>query len=396
MADSAPVPSFLVQNYARNDLRFVRGQGCWLEDDRGRRYLDAFAGVAVCALGHSHPALTATIARQAATLIHVSNHFQIPEQENLAAAIVPQAFPGQMLFCNSGAEANEAAYKAVRVWGNVVHGGRKTRVISFTGAFHGRTIGALALTANPKYREPFAPLPPVEFLPYGDAGALTQAMSKDVAGVFIELVQGEGGVIIPPPGFLAHLRQLCDQHQALLVIDEVQTGLGRTGRAFAFQHEGIIPDIMTLAKGLGGGVPIGAALFGKQACDLLKPGMHGTTFGGNPLACAAALTVVEHVLKPDFLAQVMERSQQLDMGLRSLLGSSALAVRGRGLLIGVQLKSDPKPLIDAAREHGLIVGPSGNNTLRIAPPLIISAVEVDQLLERLGHAWRQVATIYET
>lgn len=390
MVPSASTSSFLVQNYARNDIRFVRGQGCWLEDDRGRRYLDAFAGVAVCALGHAHPALVETIARQAATLIHVSNHYQIPEQERLAAAIVPKAFPGRMLFCNSGTEANEAAYKAVRVWDNIVHGGRKPRVISFLGAFHGRTIGALALTANPKYREPFAPLPPVAFLPYGDTAALEKAMGDDVSGVFIEPVQGEGGVIVPPAGFLARLRTLCDRHQALLVVDEIQTGMGRTGRAFGYQHEGMVPDIITLAKGLGGGVPIGGALFGERCGELLKPGMHGTTYGGNPLACAAALTVAQQVLTDGFLAGVEARAEQLMAGLRRVFGAAALEVRGRGLLIGVQFAQDPKPLIDAAREHGLIVGPSGMNTLRLAPPLIISAAEVEQLLERLERAWRQV------
>lgn len=383
--------SFLVQNYARNDIRFVRGQGCWLEDDRGKRYLDAFAGVAVSSLGHAHPVLVAAICKQAQTLIHVSNHYQIPEQERLAAALVPHAFPGQVLLCNSGTEANEAAYKAVRVWDNVVHQGRKPRIISFHGAFHGRTIGALALTANPAYRDPFAPLPPVQFLPYGDISALEAAMADDVAGVFIEPIQGEGGVIVPPAGFLKKIRELCDRHKSVMVVDEIQTGIGRTGRAFGFQYESCVPDIITLAKGLGGGVPIGAVLFGERTQSLLKPGMHGTTYGGNPLACAAALTVVEQVLTPDFLASVQAQGIALMSGLSALFGSHALEVRGRGLLIGVQLASDPKPLIDAARQEGLIIGPSGKNTVRFAPPLIITAAEVSELLERLGRAWRHVS-----
>jgi predicted acetylornithine/succinylornithine family transaminase len=387
---SIPAPaasSFLVQNYGRNDIRFVRGEGCWLVDDRGNRHLDAFAGVAVSTLGHGHPGLAATIAKQAATLIHVSNHYQVPEQERLAAAVVPHAFNGRMLFCNSGTEANEAAYKAVRAWGNLVHEGRKTRLISFLGGFHGRTMGSLSLTANPKYREPFAPMPgTVEFLPYGDVAAVQAAMGDDVAGVFVEPIQGEGGVIVPPTGFFAALRTLCDKHDALLVVDEVQTGIARTGKAFGYQHEGITPDIISLAKGLGGGVPIGAALFGPKAWDLLKPGMHGTTYGGNPLACAAALTVVSHALTPEFIARVAERGEQLMAGLRSVTAGRAIAVRGRGLLIGVQFANDPAPLIAACREQGLIVGPSGNNTVRFAPPLIISASEVDEVVARFGKA----------
>lgn len=386
MPDPVAAPSCLVQNYARQDVRFVRGQGCWLTDDQGRRHLDAFAGVAVSALGHCHPALVAAITAQFATLVHVSNHYQIPEQERLAQALVDTAFPGgRVLFCNTGTEANEAAYKAVRLHGNVRHGGRKTRVIAFQGAFHGRTLGSLSLTANPQYREPFAPLPPCDFLPFGDVAALEAAMGDDVAGVFLEPIQGEGGVHVAPAGFLAAVRRLCDRHGALMVLDEVQTGVGRTGLMFGWQHEPeAVPDVMSLAKGLGGGVPIGAIVCREGVAELFKPGLHGTTFGGNPLACVAGLTVIEHVRQPAFLEHVRARSAQLMAGLHALFPGQE--VRGRGLLIGVQLPEPPAKLVTAARAEGLIVGPSGSNTLRIAPPLVISADEVGELLARLGKA----------
>jgi predicted acetylornithine/succinylornithine family transaminase len=362
-----------------------------LYDSSGAAYLDAFAGVAVNALGYGHPELVEAICRQAAAVTHVSNYYTIDEQEELARLLVEGSFPGKVMFCNTGTEANEAAIKLVRLWGNQVHGGRKQRLIAFTGGFHGRTLGALALTANPKYREPFAPLAAVEFLPFGDLAALDAAFTQgadDIAGVFIEPIQGEGGVVPAPPGFLGALRTLCDRHGALLVVDEVQTGMGRTGSNFAYQHESIVPDIMTLAKGLGGGVPIGAIVCGAKA-DLFKPGLHGTTFGGNPLACAAGLVVARTVLTPAMKVHVSAMGQRLQAGLRQVFGTDALDIRGRGLLCGVQLPEDPSTrLIPTARAQGLIVGPSANNTLRLAPPLIISASEIDELLSKLQVAWK--------
>jgi acetylornithine/succinyldiaminopimelate/putrescine aminotransferase len=251
-------------------------------------------------------------------------------------------------------------------------------------------MGSLSITANPKYREPFAPLAPCEFLPYGDVAALEAAFAhgEDIAGVFVEPIQGEGGVNVPPPGFLTRLRELCTANQALLVVDEIQTGFARTGKMFCHQHEGITPDIMTMAKGLGGGVPIGAVLAIEPVASLLKPGMHGTTFGGNPLACAAGLAVLGEVTRPGFVAGVAARGEQLRSGLITHFGAGR--VRGRGLLIGVQQAEDPAKLIKAARDEGLVVGPSGNNTLRIAPPLIINGAEIDELLEKLGKALKRV------
>jgi acetylornithine/N-succinyldiaminopimelate aminotransferase len=388
---STPSPasaSFLVQNYSRQDVRFVRGAGCHLFDEHGRRYLDAFAGVAVSSLGHAHPRLVEAIAKQAGELLHASNHYGIVQQEALAKVIVQAGFPGRVLFCNSGTEANECAYKVVRLWGNVAHAGKKTRMIAFENGFHGRTIGALSLTHTAKYREPFAPLPACDFVPFGDGEALERAMGPDIAGVFVEPIQGESGVIVPPPGFLARARDLCTRHGALLVVDEIQTGIGRTGRMYCHQHDGIVPDIMTLAKGLGGGVPIGAAVLGASCAELLKPGLHGTTFGGNPLACAAALTVLDEVLTPGFIARITQRGDQLKQGLEKVFPGAA--VRGKGLLLGVQLTSEPAPLVKAALAEGLVVGPAGNNTLRIAPPLIINEAEVEDVVARLRLARKRL------
>jgi acetylornithine/N-succinyldiaminopimelate aminotransferase len=390
MNEPAAKPSALFQNYGRSDVCFVRGDGVYLTDTHGRSYLDAFAGVAVSTLGHGHPRLTQAISTQAAALMHCSNYYTVSQQEDLARAIVAVAFPGRVLFCNSGTEANEAAYKLLRAWGNLQHGGRKTRIIAFQNGFHGRTMGSLSVTANPKYREPFVPLAPCEFLPYGDVAALEAAFAHgdDLAGVFVEPIQGEGGVNVPPAGFFGKLRDLCTKHQALLVVDEIQTGVARSGKMFCHQHEGITPDIMTMAKGLGGGVPIGAILASESVASLFKPGMHGTTFGGNPLACAAGLAVMAEVTKSGFVASVAARGEQLRTGLIALTGAGK--VRGRGLLVGVQLEHDPATLVKAARDEGLIVGPSGNNTLRIAPPLIISAAQIDELLEKLGRALKRV------
>lgn len=396
MTESTSKPSALFQNYGRADVSFVRGKGVYLYDTQGRVYLDAFAGVAVSTLGHGHAGLTQAISTQAANLLHCSNYYTVPQQEDLARTLVHAAFPGRVLFCNSGTEANEAAYKLLRLWGNLQHGGRKTRIISFLNGFHGRTMGSLSVTANPKYREPFAPLAPCEFLPYGDLPALEAAFAKgddkgdDIAGVFIEPIQGEGGVIVPPAGFLKRLRELCTAHQALLVMDEIQTGFARTGKLFCHQHEGVVPDMMTMAKGLGGGVPIGAILAIEAVASLMKPGMHGTTFGGNPLACAAGLAVMNEVVQPHFIANIVARGEQLKAGLITLMGGDASQVRGRGLLVGVQLTYDPGMLVQAAREEGLIVGPSGNQTLRIAPPLVINAAQIDELLTKLAAAIKRV------
>jgi acetylornithine/N-succinyldiaminopimelate aminotransferase len=385
----APVPAHphLVQNYGRQDVRFVRGSGCWLEDEAGRRYLDGFAGVAVSTLGHAHPALVRAVAEQAATLLHTSNHYHHPLQERVATRLAALSGLPRAFFCNTGTEANEAAVKLARLW-SLQHGRSKPRLVAFEGSFHGRTLGALALTHTPKYREPFAPLAAVDFVPFGDAAALERAMGPDVAGVFLEPVQGEGGVHVPPAGWLRSVRALCDRHGALLVADEVQTGVGRTGRMFAYQHEGILPDVLCLAKALGGGVPIGAVVMSEAVAALLKPGLHGTTFGGNQLACAAAEAVLETVCAPGFLERVAANGERLRAGLARVF-PEAVQVRGQGLLIGVQLPADPAAIIRAGFDQGVVVGPAGGNVIRLAPPLIISADECDELCRRLAAAKAQ-------
>lgn len=376
----------LIPNYRRNDLCFTSGAGVWLHTATGERYLDALSGIAVNALGHANPALTKAICEQAGQLLHTSNIFRIAPQEALAELLCAHSFAEQVYFCNSGAEGNEAAYKLARLWGNQVHEGRKPRLVAAEGGFHGRTIGALTVTANPAYRDPFAPLPEVTFVPYGDAQALAEAMDDQVAAVWLEPLQGEGGVRVPPAGYLAQARALCDQHQSLLVFDEVQVGCGRLGTLFGYEGDGVAPDIMVLAKGLGGGVPIGAMLTSKELGALLVPGTHASTFGGNHLACAAGCAVLGELLRPGFLTQVQERGAQLAAGLERLFAGRCRAVRGRGLLWGVALPEAPGPLVAAALAHGLVCGVAGDNVLRLAPPLVISSAEVDELLERLGAA----------
>jgi len=389
MPDPLPSCPNLVQNYGRQDVRFVRGQGCWLFDEAGRRYLDGFAGVAVSSLGHGHPALVAAISTQAATLLHTSNHYHHPLQERLAARLAALSGLPRAFFCNTGTEANEAAVKLARLWSGA-HGKTKPRLIACEGSFHGRTLGSLALTHTPKYREPFLPLIDVEFVPFGDAAALARIMRDDVAAVFLEPVQGESGVQVPPPGYLRAVRELCTRHGSLFVADEVQTGIGRTGAMFAYQHEDVKPDVLCLAKALGGGVPIGAVVMTEAVAALLKPGLHGTTFGGNQLACAAALAVLEVVTQPGFLERVSAHGAQLQAGLRRIF-PEALAVRGQGLLIGVQLPSDPAAIIRAGFDHGVVVGPAGGNVIRLAPPLIITAQECDELCARLAKAKAKAA-----
>lgn len=384
MLPPLPAHPHLVQNYARQPVRFVRGRGVWLYDEEGRAYLDGFAGVAVSCLGHAHPALVQAVSEQAATLIHTSNHYHHPLQERLAERLARLSGLPRLFFCNTGTEANEAALKLARLWSRA-HGGGKPRLIACEGSFHGRTLGSLALTHTPKYREPFAPLPPVDFVPFGDAEALARAMDGTVAAVFVEPIQGEGGVRVPPDGYLARVRELCTRHGALFVADEVQTGIGRTGRLFAVEHEGVRPDILCLAKGLGGGVPIGAVAMTEEVAALLAPGLHGTTFGGNQLACAAALAVLEVVARPEFLDAVAARGEELRARLAAIF-PEALAVRGRGLLLGVQLPYDPTPLITAGLEQGVVAGPAAGQVLRLAPPLIISAAECEELCARLARA----------
>ena len=356
----------------------VRGDGPYVWDADGKRYLDLLGGIAVNALGHAHPTLTAAIAAQLGTLGHVSNFFASPTQVALAETLLRLADApagSRVVLANSGTEANEAAIKLTRRHS----AGARPRLIAMEHAFHGRTMGALSLTHKAAYREPFEPLPPgVEFVPYGDAAALEAAMGPDVAAVFVEPIQGEAGVQIPPPGYLAAVRELTTRHGALLVLDEVQSGMGRTGRWFAYQHQhiggGITPDVVTVAKGLGGGFPVGALIaYGEHAAGLLGRGQHGTTFGGNPVASAAALATIGVIERDGLLAHVSQLGEWWRAALAGLHHPLVVAVRGEGLLIAVELAAAVAPRVaELALEAGFVVNPCTPTTIRLAPPYVLT------------------------
>ncbi len=362
---------------------FVRGEGCFVWDADGRRHLDLLSGLAVNALGHAHPTVLSAITGQIATLGHVSNFFATPAQVSLAERLTALVDPGReheprVFFTNSGTEANEAAFKITRMTG-------RTKIISTEGAFHGRSLGALAVTHNPKYREPFAPLPgDVVFVPYGDPDALSAAVDEQTAAVVLEPIQGENGVVLPPADYLARARQICDRHGALLWIDEVQTGMGRTGDWLVHVAQGVRADVVTLAKGLGNGFPIGACVALGRAAGLLGPGSHGSTFGGNPVAAIAGLAVLAVIERDGLLANARARGQQLQDGVLALDHDLVVGVRGRGLLQAVLL-SEPVAgaVADAALDAGFIINAPKPDVLRLAPPLIISAEQLDSFLSVL-------------
>ncbi|WP_269779566.1 acetylornithine transaminase [Propioniciclava soli] len=361
----------------------VRGEGPYVWDAEGRRYLDLLGGIAVNALGHAHPRLVAAIADQAATLVHVSNLFtsrvQVDLAEKLDALVAGDSGLGaRVFFTNSGTEANEAAFKATRRTG-------RTKVIAMEGSFHGRTMGALSLTATEAYRAPFAPLvPDVTWVPYGDADALAAVMDDTVAAVVVEPIQGESGVVVPPDGWLARARELCTAHGALLWLDEVQTGVGRTGTWLAAEHDGVVPDLVTLAKGLGGGVPIGACVGLGAAGDLLQAGHHGSTFGGNPLACRAALEVIAVIEEDDLLAHVTATGDWLAAAIEGLGLPQISHVRGRGLLRGVVLTAPVAKDVHAkALADGFLINAPRPDVLRLAPPLIVTREQLEPFVAAL-------------
>lgn len=379
---------YLLPTYKRQPVGFVRGEGCWLFDAAGNRWLDALAGIGVNCLGHAHPVVTRAITEQAAKLIHVSNVYHIPTQEALAEKLCRIAGMDKVFFGNSGAEANEAALKLARL-----HGHRKgiaaPKVIVMEGAFHGRTLATLSATANPKVQAGFEPLVPgFVRVPYNNVDAVETAAStdKDIVAVLVEPVQGEGGVNAPAKGYLAALRQACDRHGLLLMLDEVQTGNGRTGTYFAYQQEGMVPDVLTTAKGLGGGFPIAACLTHGPATSLFGPGNHGSTYGGNPLGTAVALAVVGELEK--LLPSINVRAEKLCARLRETLAVFPMVkeVRHLGLMIGIPLDRDCGELVDIAREQGLLINVTAGSVVRLLPPLIIDEPEIEQLCERLARS----------
>ncbi|WFF09786.1 acetylornithine transaminase [Micromonospora sp. WMMD1076] len=372
----------MMDNYGTPPLALVSGSGAVVVDETGREYVDLIGGIAVNALGHAHPAVVAAVSKQVATLGHVSNLFVAEPPVALAELLLALAGrPGRVFFANSGAEANEAAFKLSRLTG-------RRHVVATHGGFHGRTMGALALTGQPAKADPFRPLPgDVTHVPFGDADALAEAVTADTAMLIIEPIQGENGVVVPPPGYLAAARRITAAHGALLVLDEVQTGIGRTGHWFAHQGEGVEPDVITLAKGLGGGLPLGACLAFGRAADLLTPGSHGTTFGGNPISCAAALAVVSTIAQEGLLDHVKRVGERLRRGVEALGHPLVREVRGAGLLLGVVLDQPVSAAAVAAlREAGFLVNPVQPDVVRLAPPLILTAAQADAFLAALPAA----------
>ncbi len=370
---------YVIENYSRLPVRFVKGEGVYLYDDEGKRYLDFVSGIAVCSLGHSHPRLVEAICSQVRELIHVSNLFENPWQEELAQKLVEEFWAsGKVFFCNSGTEANEAAIKLVRKFFRD-RGENRFRIITFGRGFHGRTYGSLSATAQEKFHEGFEPmLEGFDYAELNDIGSVIKLVNRNTAGIMLEVIQGEGGVNECESEFLKEVQSLCREEGLLLIVDEVQTGIGRTGMFYGYQHFGIEPDIITLAKGLGGGVPIGALLAREEVAQHLTPGSHGSTFGGNPLACRAGFVVVEEVKK--LLPQIREVGEFFREKLEEL---GAGRVKGRGLMLGLELERECKNAVLKALERGLVVNCTAGNVLRFLPPLIVEREHVEEAVEVL-------------
>ncbi|MCP4642950.1 MAG: aspartate aminotransferase family protein [bacterium] len=375
----------VINTYGDRKLALVKGEGVCLWDADGQEYLDMFAGIAVTNLGHCHPAVTKAITEQAATLVHVSNLYYIEPQVNLAAMLSEHSFADRWFFCNGGAEANEAALKlARRYWAQ--KGTPKPEIVTAEQSFHGRTMATVTATGQPKYHDGFGPmLPGFRYVPYNDIDALAQAVTPEVGAILLEPVQGEGGVQVPNADYLQKVRALCDEKKVLLILDEVQTGLGRTGTLFAYEQFGVTPDIMTLAKGLGNGAPIGAMGCTEDAATGFSIGSHACTFGGNPLSTAAAVATLTELTKPGFMAQVQEVGGYFFEKLHALAAkcSEIVEIRGKGLMIGIEMKEPVSGVVGALLDAGIICGPAGPNVLRFVPPLVITKEHVDVVIGKL-------------
>lgn len=380
----------LFATYARADLRVARGEGAWLIMEDGRRFLDFTGGIAVNSLGHAHPHLVEALKRQAETLWHVSNLFEIPGQRRLAERLVQASFADKAFFTNSGAEALECAIKTARRHHFINARPERYRVVTFEGAFHGRTLATIAAGGQRKYLEGFGPkVEGFDQVPFGDEAALRAAIGPETAGILIEPIQGEGGVRVVPAAFLRLLRDLCDENGLLLLYDEVQTGIGRTGRFYAYEHSGVAPDVLASAKGLGGGFPIGVCLATAEAAEGMAAGTHGTTFGGNPLAMAVGNAVLDVVLADGFLDHVRDMTLLFRQSLASLADrypDVLSEIRGEGLLIGVKAVVPNAQLIASLRESELLAVPAGDNVVRLLPPLVVSADEVREGMSRIEAA----------
>jgi len=380
--------SHLMPTYARQSVTFARGEGAWLWDSTGRRYLDAVAGIAVCSLGHAHPAVADALCAQARTLLHTSNLYSVGLQAQLADRLAELSGMDNVFFSNSGAEANEAALKIARKYGHQ-KGIDEPVVLTMEKSFHGRTMGTLSATGNTKIKQGFAPLlAGFRHVAYNDVPAIEAELAADanIVAIMVEPVQGEGGVNIPAPDYLNRIRELCDRHDLLMILDEIQTGVGRTGRFLAYQHNGILPDVCTMAKALGNGVPIGACLARGKAADVLTAGNHGSTFGGNPLACAAALAVLDTLTGSGLLDSVEAKGAQIHAALsQALAGNSHVAaIRHKGLMIGVELDRPCGELVGMALEQGVLINVTADNTIRLLPPFVIDDAQIAMLTGTLS------------
>ncbi|HEX7037460.1 MAG TPA: aspartate aminotransferase family protein [Pseudomonadales bacterium] len=377
----------LMDTYKRQDVAFVRGEGVWLVDTKGKRYLDGLSGIAVCGLGHAHPHVTGAIAEQAGRVLHTSNLYRIPEQERLADRLCALSGMDRAFICNSGAEANEAAIKIARLSGHK-RGIAKPSIIVMEGSFHGRTMATLTATGNRKVQAGFEPLM-TGFVraPYDDLQAVRQIAENtdEVVAVLVEPVLGEGGIVIPADDYLTGLRAICDEQGWLLMLDEVQTGNGRTGRFFAYQHTDILPDVVTTAKGLGNGVPIGACLARGAAAETFGPGNHGSTFGGNPLVCAAANAVLDVIERDGLLERAAVLGDRITGALRTRLkgDNRVREVRGKGLMIGIEMREPCGHLVAAGLEAGVLINVTRDDVVRLLPPLTMTDTEADELVERV-------------
>jgi acetylornithine aminotransferase len=378
----------LMNTYSRLPVTFAKGEGVWLWDDQGNKYLDALAGIAVCGIGHSHPKLVKAISEQAGTLIHTSNLYHIDKQDKLAKKLAILSGLNKSFFCNSGAEANEAAIKLAKLYGNN-KGIDQPTIIVMENSFHGRTMATLTASGNRKVQAGFEPLlTGFARVPFNDLDAIAQVSvhNKNVVAILVEPYQGEGGVNVPQANYLKGLRQICDENSWLLMLDEVQCGIGRSGKWFAFQNSEIVPDVITLAKSLGSGVPIGACIAGNVAGDIFKPGSHASTFGGNPLACTAAITTLDIIEEENLMCNALEQGNFIRKNIQKKLGnlSHVTQIRGHGLMIGIELTKPCGELVTKALEQGLLLNVTSDKVVRLLPPLVIKQNESEQIIDMVS------------
>lgn len=373
----------VMETYSRFPITLTKGKGSYVWDEKGKKYLDYTSGIAVCNLGHVEESVKTAVENQLNELWHCSNLYQIPIQEKLAELLVQNSCGDQVFFCNSGAEANEAAIKLARRYAKTIKEQEGTEIVSFSSSFHGRTIGAMSATGQEKIQQGFGPMAPgFRYLPYNDTDALEQLIRPETCAVLVELIQGEGGVIPADREWIKKLSRLCQDHDVLLIVDEIQTGIGRTGSMFAYEQYGIEPDVITVAKGLGNGIPVGAMVAKKQAAQAFTPGSHGSTFGGNPIAAAAGTAVLTYINEKNVLDHVNELAAYLSDGLEKLkeASSSIKDIRGKGLLLGIVVNQPAIEFITKAREEGLLILPAGQEVVRVLPPLTTTTEEADEFL----------------